>query len=145
MSDVFDQPSLWKIEASRALGLKGEDLIAAMSPGPAFPAALRSVASALPPGCAAIVDIGAGTGGASEWLRRVTGAAVFAIEPAEGSRAAAVRAFPELLVAGGSAEQLPLRDGVADAVIISGVISLMADIEVLVDEADRVLSGNGRI
>ena len=145
MSDVFDQPSLWRIEASRALGLDRDELIAGMSPGPAFPAALRSVAAALPDDCQVIVDIGAGAGGASEWLRRATDATVLAIEPAEGSRAAAVRAFPDLLVVAGNADAVPVCNAAADAVLISGVISLMPDLTALMREVDRVLKANGRV
>jgi ubiquinone/menaquinone biosynthesis C-methylase UbiE len=103
------------------------------------------VAAALPPDSDVIVDIGAGAGGASEWLRLATGAAVFAIEPAEGSRAAAVRAFPRLLVVGGTADHTPLRDAVADAVVVSGVISLMADVDALMGEVVRVLRPSGRV
>jgi ubiquinone/menaquinone biosynthesis C-methylase UbiE len=139
----FDEPSLWRLEAARVLGFHGEDLIAAMTPGAAFPAVLRSIAAALPVPCHVIVDLGAGSGGASEWLRRATGAAVVAIEPAAGSRAAAVRAFPALHVVGGSADCVPVRDAVADAFVVSGVMSLLSDIAPIMVEVDRVLTGIG--
>ena len=45
-SRVFDGPSLWRIEAAEDLGLGPGELIAAMSPGPAFPAVLRTVEAA---------------------------------------------------------------------------------------------------
>jgi hypothetical protein len=62
LPDLFDQPSLWRIEAAVSLGLVGDDLIAAVSPGPAFPAALRSLTLALPAAPRVIVDLGAGGG-----------------------------------------------------------------------------------
>jgi SAM-dependent methyltransferase len=139
----FDEPCLWRLEAARALGLRDDELIAAMTPGAGFPAVLRSVAATLPVPCDLIVDIGAGSGGASEWLRRATGAAVVAIEPAAGSRAAAICAFPALHVVGGSADRVPIRDGAADAVVISGVMSLLGDIAPAMAEIDRVLKGRG--
>lgn len=141
----FDEPSLWRLDAARALGLQGEDLIAAMTPGAAFPAVLHSIAAALPAPCGVIVDIGAGSGGASEWFRRATGAAVFAVEPAAGSRVAGVRAFPALHVVGGSGDCVPIRDAVADAVIVSGLMSLLGDIAPILGEVDRVLTGAGRV
>jgi ubiquinone/menaquinone biosynthesis C-methylase UbiE len=141
----FDEPSLWRLEAAQALGLHDDELIAAMTPGAAFPAVLRSVAAALPDPCTVIVDIGAGSGGASEWIRRATGAAVYAIEPAAGSRAAAVCAFPALHVVGGTADRLPIRDAVADAAVVSGVMSLLGDIAPAMVEIDRVLSRDGYV
>ncbi len=145
MSDVFDAPSLWRLEAACALDLDGDDLIAALTPGAAFPAVLRSIVGALPVSCGVIVDIGSGSGGASEWIRRTTGATVIAVEPAEGSRAAAVRAFPELHVIGGTAHAVPIRDAVADVVIISGVISLLDDLAPVITEVDRMLKHEGRV
>ena len=143
LANLFDRPSLWRIEAAEALGVEGDDLIAAMSPGPAFPAALRSITSALPPLPTSIVDLGAGTGGVSEWLRAATGATVYAIEPARGARAAAMVAFPHLHVLEGRADDAPLASGIADAVTMSGVISLMSDLGSVLEEVDRLLAPSG--
>jgi SAM-dependent methyltransferase len=119
-------------------------MIAVMSPGPAFPAALRSLQSALPAVPGIIVDLGAGGGGVSEWLRRTTGSTVYAIEPARGARQAATLAFPDLRVLEGSAEKAPLEDGIATAVTISGVLSLMPHIDPVIREVDRLLARGGR-
>jgi SAM-dependent methyltransferase len=142
---VFDQPSLWRIEAARALGLDVDHMIAAMSPGPAFPAALRSLQAALTPQPNVIVDLGAGTGGVSEWMRLSTGATVYAIEPEDGARRAARLAFPHLHVLAGRADLTSLPGGCADAIVMSGVTSLMSDLEPAIAEIDRLLTTSGRL
>jgi precorrin-6B methylase 2 len=142
---VFDQPSLWRIEAANALCLADDDMIAVMSPGPAFPAVLRSLAAALVPRPNVIIDLGAGTGGLSEWMRISTGATVYAVEPEDGARQAARLAFPHLRVIDGLAGSTFLPGGSADAVVISGVTSLMSDIGPAITEADRLLTTAGRI
>ena len=86
------------MEAACALDLCAADLIAAMSPGSAFPAVLRSLVAALATGPNVIVDLGAGTGAVGEWMRIATGATVYAVEPENGGREVARRAFPELRV-----------------------------------------------
>lgn len=142
---IFDEPSLWRIEAADDLGLGADDLIAAMSPGPAFPAVLRSLAAALATRPNVIVDLGAGTGGVSEWLRVATGATVYAVEPADGARQVARRAFPKLHVIEGRANSTSLPGGIADAVVMSGVISLMSDIASELAEVDRILKWSGSL
>jgi SAM-dependent methyltransferase len=142
---VFDQPSLWRLEGAHALGLGADEMIAAMSPGPAFPAVLRSLESTLAPSPSVIVDQGAGTGGVSEWLRRATGASVYAIEPAAGARAAATRAFPHLHVLEGSVDHAPLPGACADVVVLSGVISLMTELDPAFTEVDRLLAPSGEV
>lgn len=133
------------MQAAEALGLASDDLIAAMSPGPGFPAVLHSLEATLefPPNV--IVDLGAGTGGVSEWLRVRTGATVFAVEPEAGARQAARRAFPRLHVIEGSAECTELPGRSADLVVVSGVTSLLSDISSPLAEADRLLTHGGCI
>jgi SAM-dependent methyltransferase len=142
--EVFDQPSLWRIEAARALGLGDDDMIAVMSPGPSFPAVLRSLRARLTSRPEVVVDLGAGAGGLSEWFRASTGATVYAIEPAAGARQAAQLAFPQLRVLEGRADSSPLPDAVADAVFMSGVTSLMTNIVPAIAEVDRLLKSSGR-
>jgi precorrin-6B methylase 2 len=145
VTQLFDEPSLWRVEAARQLGLADEALIAVMSPGPGFPAVLRSIESALPASPRVIADLGAGCGGVSEWMRVTTDAVVYAIEPAAGARQVARLAFPHLHVLEGNADQVPLPGGVADAVTVSGVLSLLSDVDAVIDEIDRLLTGSGRI
>jgi SAM-dependent methyltransferase len=142
---IFDQPSLWRLEAAQALGLDNTDLISAVSPGPSYPMALRSLAASFPPSPASIVDLGAGGGGTSEWFRTETGATVYAIEPAPGARLAATLSFPHLRVLEGRADRAPLPDGIADAVTLCGVLSLLTDLGSVFEEVDRLLAPGGTL
>ena len=114
-----------------------------MSPGPAFPAVLHSFEAALAFGPSVIVDLGAGTGGVSEWLRVSTGATVFAVEPEAGARGAARRAFPHVRMIEGSADSTSLPGGSADVVVMSGVTSLLSDLCPAMAEVDRLLTSDG--
>lgn len=122
--DVFDRPALWRYEAAAVLGIDDADLPAAMSPGPTFPAALRAAVAAIPADpTTTVVDLGAGTGGASEWVRCSTGATIIAVEPAPRARLVARLLFPDLQVMDGSVEHVALPDGSADVVTMWGVSS----------------------
>jgi SAM-dependent methyltransferase len=145
MNDVFDRPALWRFEAVAALGIDEVDLPAAMSPGPTFPAALRSAVAALPDDIAHVVDLGAGAGGASEWVRLATGAQVHAVEPARRARLAAQLLFPEVHVVDGSAAHAPLEGGCADLVTMLGVVSLLDDLTPALTEAARLLGRRGHL
>jgi len=134
---VFDGPSLWRLEAAEALSLTHDELVAAMSPGPAFPAVLHSLTAAFETSPNVIVDLGAGTGGVSEWLRLATGAAAYAMDSEHGACRAASHAFPELFVVEGQADAAPMPDGIADAVVMSGVTSLLTDLSPVIAEVDR--------
>lgn len=144
--ELFDEPALWRASAARDLGYRDLDLAAAVAPGAGFPAVLSALAAHL--GVQRghlVVDVGAGLGGASAWVAALTGAQVVAVEPADGSRRAAKSLFPQLLVEDGRADELPVADGVADAVTAIGVCSLLAELDGFLDEATRVLRPGGRI
>ncbi len=143
--DVFDRPALWRYEAAAVLDIEEADLPAAMSPGPTFPAALRAAVAAIPSDVTTVVDLGAGTGGASEWVRSATGAAVIAVEPAPRARLVARLLFPELGVMDGSADCAPLADASADAVTLWGVSSLLRDLRPVLAEASRLLRDGGHV
>jgi ubiquinone/menaquinone biosynthesis C-methylase UbiE len=141
--DVFDRPTAWRDQAVDALGLVGEQVMAATSPGASFPTALRSIAAAIPDHIATIADLGAGAGGASEWLRSNTGAHVIAVEPAAVARRVAARRFPRLDVRDGSADASSLDDASVDVVLFAGVLSLIDDLGPVLDEVDRILTRPG--
>ena len=140
---LFDRPARWRADAATSLGLRGPALAAALSPGPAYPAVLRTIRAAFPDDVQLIVDVGAGLGGASAWLAASTDAAVVAVEPAAGSRAAARRSFPNLTVIDGAVDHVPLPDGCADVVTALNVTSLVDDLGPLLGEADRLLRPGG--
>lgn len=137
-ADVFDVPCRWRDTAAAALQLEGESVMAAMSPGAAFPAALRTIAANVSSGVHTVADLGAGAGGASEWLRRELDAKVIAIEPAAVARDVARRRFPALDVRDGRADRTGLPDASVDLVVLSGVLSLIDDLEPVLGEVDRV-------
>ncbi len=152
-ADLFDEPSRWRAEAARAVGLRGDALLAGVSPGASCPSVLHSMANSLLENSILngrdhidlVVDLGAGVGGISEWFRRRTGAAVVAVEPASGARDAATSLFPALTVHPGTAQASGLPDAIADAVLLSGVVSLIDDLDAVLDEAVRVARPDGAL
>jgi precorrin-6B methylase 2 len=148
MEELFDAPSRWRAQAAMALGLRDEELLGAVSPGAGCPAVIASVLASLTPPDGrldTVVDIGAGVGGISEWLRRRTKASVVAIEPAAGAREAALTLFPALSVRPGSATATGLVDATADAVVMCGVLSLIADEGAVLAEAERIVRLDGTL
>lgn len=147
--DLFGAPSLWRARAAIDLDLGGDELIAAMSPGPAYPATLETIAvavtSALGRDPDVVVDVGAGTGGASEWFRAATGARVIGVEPSEAARTAARLLFPKLMVVAGEAARTGLPTEIADTVLASGLLSLVDVIDPVLDEMRRLLRPGGTI
>ncbi len=63
-----------------------------------------------------VVELGSGTGKLTRLLRP-SGAAIVAVEPSGPMREVFGRAVPDVLVLEGTAERIPLPDGVADAVV----------------------------
>ena len=82
-------------------------------------------------------------GGVGEWIRRRTGAAVVAVEPAAGARDAASALFPALSVRPGTAESTGLPDDSADLVVLSGVLSLIDDAGDVLRETRRIVRPDG--
>jgi len=145
VADLFDRPARWRGAAILALGLEGEERVAAASPGAGFPSALRSLADGLQLGPGdVVVELGAGLGGVGAWLRARTRADVYAVEPADGSRAMAGELFPELRACADVAD-LHLGPGTVDAVVLAGVLSLVQDADGLVAAASSLLRPGGRL
>jgi SAM-dependent methyltransferase len=145
---LFDEPSRWRAEAALALGLDGDLLLAAVSPGASCPSVLHSMAAAIMNDrdrLDLLVDLGAGVGGISEWFRRQTGAAVVAVDPSAGARAGAEALFPALTVRQGTAEASGMPTAIADAVLLSGVVSLIHDLDAVLTESCRVARSDGVI
>lgn len=142
--DLFHDIGPLQAEGVNALGLDTWERIAASSPGPVLPTIMRTLSGTMDqrPGMT-IVDLGAGLGGASALLDETTGARVIAVEPALGARSAARRMFPHLDVRAGTAERSGLSDGVADAVVLMGVVSLIDALDPVLEEARRLLRPGG--
>ena len=73
---------------------------------------------------------------------RATGAAIVAVEPLEGMRRVFHRQLPDVLVLPGRAEEIPLPDGVADAVFAAQAFHWFRG-RVAVREIARVLRPGG--
>jgi SAM-dependent methyltransferase len=108
-------------------------------PGPA-PAAVDWL---VPAGCAVAVDVAAGTG---LFTRALAGRAVqvVAVEPDERMRRVLASRSPGVRVLDGRAEDIPLPDGCADAVLVSHAWHWF-DPERAVPEIARVLTDGGRL
>lgn len=143
--ELFDDVSWWQARAITALGLSGEERMAAASDGAGYPAVLQRLAGHLPGPGGTVVDLGAGLGGASSWLAGVTGARVVAIEPAAGSVAGAAVLWPGLPILRARVEQVPIRSESGHAASLLGVVSLIEDLGPLVEELRRILGPAGRV
>lgn len=92
------------------------------------------------PGCV-VVDLGAGTGKLTRQLV-ATGARVVAVEPIEAMRAMLAEAVPGVETLAGTAEAIPLREGVVDVVVVAQAFHWFRVGDALV-EIRRVLRRGG--
>ena len=88
-----------------------------------------------------VVDLAAGTGKLTELLLEL-GAAVVAVEPDDGMRAALAAAVPAVEALAGTAEAMPLPDASADAVMVAQAFHWF-DVGPACDEIARVLRPGG--
>ena len=143
---VFDQASCWRAEIIAEFRLRGAERCAAASPTPGFPQLLDSVGFALAAAAAGpLLDIGGGLGGTASWIERTHHRHVVVVDASFAAVSAARRLFPELDVGCADAADLPIQDGSVPAAIVSGVISLLADVDGLFAELRRVLTADGRL
>jgi SAM-dependent methyltransferase len=97
----------------------------------------------LPPGARRVVDLAAGTGKLTRLLVE-RGLEVVAVEPSAGMRAEFARVLPGVPVLDGTAEELPLEGGSADAVFVAQAWHWV-DPEAASREVARVLVPGGRL
>lgn len=90
-----------------------------------------------------VVDLGAGTGKLTVSLVP-TGAHVVAIEPVEAMRSRLAASLPSVAVLAGTAEAIPLADGVARAMVAAQAFHWF-DAPVALAEIHRVLEPGGRL
>ena len=109
---------------------------------PGYPAdAVRWVVGPAP---LRVVDLGAGTGLLAEVVAGL-GHQVTAVEPDSAMRRQlAERAGATVTVVGGSAEDIPLDDGAADAIVVGQAFHWF-DLELALPEMARVLADKGRL
>jgi SAM-dependent methyltransferase len=108
------------------------------------PAAVGWVAerASLRPG-SLVVDLAAGTGQLSRRFASL-GVRVVAVEPAANMRAIIGSNQPEVTTVAGNAEAIPLRDGVADAVVVGNAFHHF-DTDASFNEIRRVLRADGSL
>jgi ubiquinone/menaquinone biosynthesis C-methylase UbiE len=90
-----------------------------------------------------VVELGAGTGKFTE-LIVPTGARIVAVEPVPGMREALGRSCPSVEAVNGTAEQIPLADASADAVVVAQAYHWF-DGERALPEIHRVLRPHGTL
>lgn len=108
---------------------------------PAYPG--EAVDWLLPPGARHVLDVGAGTGKLTRLLA-ARGLAVTAVEPSDGMRAELARVLPGVTALAGSAEEIPVGAGTADAVLLAQAWHWV-DPARAVPEVARVLAPGGRL
>ena len=108
---------------------------------PSYPA--EAIDWLIPARAQRVADVGAGTGKLTRQLRE-RGLDVIAVEPSAGMREELLRAVPGVPVLAGTGEQIPLADGIVDAVIVAQAWHWV-DPERAVPEAARVLVPGGRL
>src|SRR5262245_14750823 len=94
-----------------------------------------------------VLDLGAGTGRFSVLLSDWFDTTVVGIEPAKGMREVAARSgrHRNVFYAGGSAENIPLKDGAVSTALLSNVYHHIADKAACASELRRVLKSSGRV
>jgi SAM-dependent methyltransferase len=97
----------------------------------------------VPPGARHVVDVGAGTGKFTAFLRR-PGREVVAVEPSEAMLAVLRSGLPEVRAVAGSAERMPLPDASADAVTFAQAWHWV-DVAAASAEVARVLRPGGTL
>ena len=135
-----------EVAANSAVRLETVDLderIASACRGSGNPAALAWLAE----GCgigpeSRVVDLGSGLGGPAAWLSRHYHCSVIALEPATGAAFGAARLFDAPVIQGDAAVA-PLRSGSFDVALLLGVLSVAADPDAIVAEAERVATTVG--
>ena len=145
IATVFDQASCWRAEIIADFRLRGAERCAAASPTPGFPQLLDSVVYALAdasPG--PLLDVGGGLGGTASWIQRTYHRDVVVVDTSFAAVSAARQLFPDLDVGCADVAGLPIRSASVPAAIVSGVISLLADVDGLFSELRRMLAGGGR-
>jgi ubiquinone/menaquinone biosynthesis C-methylase UbiE len=143
MKDEFDTVPSWTVDAIGALG--DEYAIPAACRGSGSPDALRWLATRL--GLAAdttLIDVGAGMGGAAEFVAAEFGTEVVLAEPMTGACQAARQLFGRPTVAA-AGENLPFGPAVFDVAWSLGVVCSSTDQPTMLHELRRVVRADGKI
>jgi ubiquinone/menaquinone biosynthesis C-methylase UbiE len=128
--------------AAEAFGAAATDYERARPSYPPEAVAVLTEAIGLGPGIT-VCDLAAGTGKLTRLLA-ATGARVIAVEPVEGMRDALEAAVPNIEILDGTAEAIPIDDGVLDGVTVAQAFHWFRFDEALA-EIHRVLRPGGTL
>lgn len=135
-TEEYDEHAIAAAEMAGDLALDAR--IAAACRGSGNPAALAWLAEALSIQPAdRVVDLGSGLGGPAAWLARRYGCFVVGAEPAAASARGAAALFDTATVRS-SATAPPFRAAGFDVAVVLGVLSVVAEPDVVLREARRV-------
>jgi len=129
--------------ATRMRDLRLDDQIAAACRGSGNPVALAWIAENLRLNDAStVVDLGAGLGGPSAWMRSRYGCDVVAVEPEEQAARAAASTFglPTVVAA---ADRAPFAADAFGVALLLGVVSVVTNPHTVLGEARRVAGALG--
>lgn len=147
-TDLFEQPSRWRVEVIDDLGLRGDDRIAGAATSAGMPQLMRPLVAVLGdrPDLMAgpVLDIGSGLGPLSRWLADRGCRHVVPIDPSATSCAGAHHLFGLRTLRGGATD-LAIRDGATGIAISNGTISLVHDLDAAIDELVRVTAPGGLV
>lgn len=142
----FDVSALWRAQIIHDFRLRSAERCAAASPAPGFPQLLESLMREVGDTADGTwIDVGGGLGGLASWIERTLRHPVVVVDPSIPSIVAAKKLFPTLATVVGDGNDLPFADNSASVAIVNGVISLIADIDLLLGEIARVLTADGVI
>lgn len=144
VDEVFDAPSRWRARIVDDLGLTGDARCAGVSTSAAMPAVLEPALAAIrraPDGI--VLDLGGGLGSTAAWLQTSSGRACIVVEPSFTSCRMVGETFASLTAVCGDSAAVPVADAGSAVCVLNGVVSLVEDLDELVDEAARVLCNQG--
>lgn len=141
--ELFDRPAAMRLAAVERLGLGGEQRVAGLVTGAGYPDSLQPIVEAFRSLEGMVLDVGAGLGAASVWLRDQAGVDVVGVEPEARAARLARRAFPGLPMSCGTADAIPVRSGACVGIAMLGTVSLLGDVDAALAEAVRVLRPGG--
>jgi ubiquinone/menaquinone biosynthesis C-methylase UbiE len=146
VATVFDRSSYWRASLISEFGIQGVERCAAASPTPGFPQLLDSVMFAISDAAAGPwLDVGGGLGGTASWIERTHDRRVMVTDASFAAVDGARQLFETLDVACADANRLPIRASSVPVAIVSGLVSLIADVDPIFSELRRVLAVGGRI
>ena len=90
-----------------------------------------------------VLDIGSGLGDTVNFLREEYGMDALGLEPSELLIEEACKKYPDITIIKGVGEKIPLEEGSLDGAFAECTLTLMDDLDAVVDECSRALRKGG--